>query len=155
MLVSKDTPPHPGDFTAATRSSTFLQTEGDGNSLTGLLLPPPSKGAPQWIGDLSNSIGWALQLTKAVPLLRKYRILTFIANQDGHPDILILFVARSFEVLAQIKLRLVRLTTPPSEANVLQCWYSIFKLQSDFRFHIYIGRKTIKTVFLNYNEKNT
>jgi len=60
MSVSKDTSPHPGDFTAATRSSTFLQIEGAGNSLTGLLLPPPTKGTLQRIDVLSNSIGLSL-----------------------------------------------------------------------------------------------
>ena len=85
MLVSKDTPPHPGDFTAAKRSSTFLQIEGAGNSLTGLLLPPPAKGttSADWRPYQSHRTG-PLGLQNPSRFLRKYLTPTFIALQSWH-----------------------------------------------------------------------
>ena len=78
-------PPHPGDFTAAKRSSTFLQIEGAGNSLTGLLLPPPAKGtvSADWRPYQSHRSG-PLGLQNPSRLLRKYLTPTFIALQSWH-----------------------------------------------------------------------
>lgn len=142
MLVSKDTPPHPDDFTAAKRSSTFLQIEGAGNSLTGLLLPPPAKGttSADWRPYQSHRTG-PLGLQNPSRFLRKYLTPTFIALQSWHCFADLRMFSRSlFRGLGGFLMRMERLTTPPSKITYLVYRYSIFKFPSVFRFHIFIGR---------------
>ena len=129
MLVSKDTPPHPGDFTAAKRSSTFLQIEGAGNSLTGLLLPPPAKGttSADWRPYQSHRSG-SLGLQHPSRFLRKYLTPTFIALQSWlcFADLRI-FSRSLFRGHGVWRSQLTEVH-PSSEYDVPKCWYSIFKV---------------------------
>ena len=139
--MSKDTPPHPGDFTAAPRSSTFLQFEGAGNYLTGLLLPPPAKGtaSADWRPYQSHRSG-SLGLQSPSRFLRKYLTPTFIALQSWlcFADLRI-FSRSLFRGHGVWRSQLTEMH-PSSEYDVPKCWYSIFKFPSVFRFHIFIGR---------------
>lgn len=155
MLVSKDTPPHPDDFTAAKRSSTFLQIEGAGNSLTGLLLPPPAKGtaSADWRPYQSHRFG-SLGLQSPSHFLRKYLTPTFIALQSWHCFADLRIFSRSlFRGLGGFLMRLERLTTPPSKITYLVYRYSIFKFPSVFRFHIFIGRIFLELYFWTTTQK--
>ena len=129
MLVSKDTPPHPGDFTAAKRSSTFLQIEGAGNSLTGLLLPPPAKGtaSADWRPEQSHRTG-SLGLQNPSRFLRKYLTPTFIALQSWlcFADLRI-FSRSLFRGHGVWRSQLTEMH-PSSEYDVPKCWYSVVKI---------------------------
>ena len=144
MLVSKDTPPHPGGFTAAKRSNTFLQIEGAGNSLTGLLLPPPAKGtaSADWRPYQSHRSG-PLGLQHPSRFLRKYLTPTFIALQSWlcFADLRI-FSRSLFRGRGVWRSQLTEMH-PSSEYDVPKCWYSIFKvLRRAFYLPLYISLVT-------------
>jgi len=103
MLVSKDTPPHPGDFTATTRSSTFLQIEGAGNSLTGWLsCPRRQKDRLRLIGVLTNHIDLGLLDYNIQAAFYGSTLPQLSLPYKAGTALLIFayFLARSFEVLA-------------------------------------------------------
>ena len=122
-------PPHPGDFTAATRSNTFLQIEGAGNSLTGLLLPPPAKGttSADWRPYQSHRTG-PLGLQNPSRFLRKYLTPTFIALQSWHCFADLRIFSRSLFRGRGVWRSQLTEVHPSSEYDVPKCWYSIFKV---------------------------
>ena len=106
-----------------------FKIEGAGNSLTGLLLPPPAKGttSADWHPFQSHRSG-PLGLQHPSRFLRKYLTPTFIALQSWHcfADLHI-FCRSLFRGHGVWRSQLTEMH-PSSEYDVPKCWYLVVKM---------------------------